>query len=85
MNPKDDRFFRPPTASELANPEVSIPGWSSPHEHPQVGDVVTDKIHVGIKISENTFISASTDVNAVRVVSKDLWNPKYGRSPTGSP
>jgi cell wall-associated NlpC family hydrolase len=73
---------RYPTASQWNDPNVNIPGYGPPHEHPKPGDVVTDGGHVGFMDANGNYIEAST-YGPVKSLppNNPIWNPDYGRTP----
>lgn len=83
IDPKDPcSEMRPPTASEWSDPNVDIHGWSSPHENPGYGDVISDGKHVAIDAGNGMAISASARTGTVRIhdVQSTMHNV-VGRSP----
>lgn len=67
---------RDPTASEWANANFKISGWTSV-EKPQAGDVASDGNHMGIVSDLGTLISASSREGKVNET--ELYGMKYRR------
>jgi hypothetical protein len=63
--------FRPPTASEWADPNINIPGFSRPIiVHPDLrkpGDISSTGSHMGIHVGEGEWINASSITNSVNI------------------
>lgn len=50
----------PPGAQSLSSSDYEVPGWPVVSGHPQPGDLIADKGHVGIYTGDGKTISAST-------------------------
>ena len=73
-----------PTAAEWGDPNVTIPGYGSPHTGIQPGDVITDGVHVGFMNYNGNYVEASSG-GAVKSLDPSNnntgWNPGTGRTP----
>ena len=72
---------RYPTAAEWADPDVKIPGFGPPHKGHMPGDVVTDSVHVGIRVEDGYIEAPSYGCIKFLPLDNKIWNPEIGRTP----